>query len=73
MNDITVNVYIKPMHAIRMIEVEIPVDNVFRNFNRHKAYNLKVKTLTKRGNTPWFKNEYDRIGLGQKHMGRKYA
>ena len=73
MNDIIVNVCIRPVHAIRMIEIELPVTGVFKNFNRHKAYNYKVRILSKKGNTPWFKNEYDRIGFGQRHMGRKYA
>ena len=61
----------RPVHALRCIEIEIP-PKVFAAFNRHKAYNCKVRT-SRKGSTPWFKNEYDRIGRGQKHIGRKHA
>lgn len=60
----------RPVHALRCIEVEIP-PRVFAAFNRRRAYNCKVKT-SRKGSTPWFMNEYDRIGRGQKNMTKKH-
>lgn len=67
---LTMHCVFRPVHALRCIEIEIP-PRVFAAFNRRKAYNCKVRTLRK-GSTPWFKNEYDRIGRGQKNMTKKH-
>lgn len=61
-----------PVHALRMIEIEVP-SKAFKVFkNKKKAYNTKVHTSHK-ATSYYFKNEFDRIGRGKKCMGKKHA
>lgn len=66
---ISIDALIKPVHALRMIEIGIPVPP--RTFNKamptiYVKYHWysPIKT-SKVGYQPFFKNEYDRIGFGK--------
>ena len=63
-----------PVHALRMIEIEVPLKafKIFKTFNKKKAYNTKVHTSNK-VTSYWFKDEFDRVGRGKKYMGKKHA
>ena len=66
---ISIDALIKPVHALRMIEVDIFVPPrtfskampmVYSKINQHSS----IKKF-KMGHQPFFKNEYDRIGFGK--------
>lgn len=68
---ISIKATITPVHALRMIEIELPC-RPFASFNKKRAYNSKIKTQ-KTGHTYYFKTEYDKIGRGKKYMEGKHA
>lgn len=66
---ISIDALIKPVHALRMIKIDIPVPP--RTFNKAMP-TIYVKThwyspikTSKVGYKFYFKNKYDRIGLGK--------
>lgn len=66
---ISIDALIKPVHALRMIEVDIFVPP--RTFNKvmpmvySKINQYSSIKKSKIGHKPFFKNEYDRIGFGK--------